>query len=56
MHGQLRSLSVPLRTGGGQDQAGQSILGQVYKSLESALRALESAAREMGVDPKLRTP
>ena len=56
MQGQLRSLSVPLRTGGGQDQAGQSILKGVYKSLDSALHDLESAAREMGVDPKLRTP
>ena len=56
MQSQLRSLSVPLRTGGGQDQAGQSILKGVYKSLDSALHDLESAAREMGVDPKLRTP
>jgi len=27
--GQLRSHSVPLRTGGGQDQAGQSVIGQI---------------------------
>ena len=54
--GQLRSLSVPLRTGGGQDQAGQSVIGQIYKSLDSSRNELDSAARAMGVDPKLRTP
>lgn len=54
--GQLRSLSVPMRTGGGQDQAGQSVIGQIYKSLDSSRNELESAARAMGVDTKLRTP
>ena len=53
---QLRSLSVPLRTGGGQDQAGKSVIGEVYKSLDSSRDELHSAARAMGVDPKLRTP
>jgi hypothetical protein len=56
VQGQLRSLSVPLRTGGGQDQAGQSIVGQMYKSIGSAQQDLESAAKAMGVDTKLRTP
>jgi hypothetical protein len=54
--GQLRSLSVPLRTGGGQDQAGQSVIGQIYKSLDSSREELESAAKAMGVDTKLRAP
>jgi hypothetical protein len=54
--GQLRSLSVPLRTAGGQDQAGQSVIGQIYKSLDSSRDELSSAAKAMGVDPKLRTP
>jgi len=54
--GQLRSLSVPLRTGGGQDQAGQSVIGEIYKSLDSSRDELSAAARAMGVDPKLRTP
>ena len=54
--GQLRSLSVPLRTGGGQDQAGQSVIGQIYKSLDSSRDELDSAAKAMGVDTKLRTP
>jgi hypothetical protein len=54
--GQLRSLSVPLRTGGGQDQAGQSVIGQVYKALDASKNELESAAKAMGVDTKLRTP
>ena len=54
--GQLRSLSVPLRTGGGQDQAGQSVIGQIYKALDSSKDELESAAKAMGVDTKLRTP
>jgi hypothetical protein len=54
--GQLRSLSVPLRTGGGQDQAGQSVIGQIYKSLDSSRDELNAAARAMGVDTKLRTP
>ena len=53
---QLRSLSVPLRTGGGQDQAGQSVIKEVYKSLDSSRGELDSAAKAMGVDPKLRTP
>jgi len=53
---QLRSLSVPMRTGGGQDQAGQSVIKQVYRSLESSRDELESAAKAMGVDAKLRTP
>jgi hypothetical protein len=53
---QLRSLSVPLRTGGGQDQAGQSVIREVYKSLDSSRDELSSAAKAMGVDPKLRTP
>jgi hypothetical protein len=44
--GQLRSLSVPLRTGG----------GQLYKSLDSSRDELDSAAKAMGVDTKLRTP
>jgi len=54
--GQLRALSVPLRTGGGQDQAGQSVIGEIYKSLDSSRDELSAAARAMGVDPKLRTP
>jgi hypothetical protein len=54
--GQLRSLSVPVRTGGGQDQAGQSVIGQIYKSLDSSRDELNAAAKAMGVDPKLRTP
>ena len=54
--GQLRSLSVPLRTGGGQDQAGQSVIGQIYKALDSSKDELESAAKTMGVDTKMRTP
>jgi hypothetical protein len=53
---QLRSLSVPLRTGGGQDKAGQSVIGEVYKTLDSSRDELNSAAKAMGVDPKLRTP
>ncbi|MFL5310686.1 MAG: hypothetical protein ACJ79H_09570 [Myxococcales bacterium] len=53
---QLRSLSVPLRTGGGQDQAGQSVIGQISKSLDSSRDELTAAARAMGVDPKLRAP
>ena len=53
---QLRSLSVPMRTGGGQDQAGQSVIRGVYKSLDSSRDELESAAKKMGVDPKLKTP
>ncbi|HKC60969.1 MAG TPA: hypothetical protein VKB92_12850 [Myxococcales bacterium] len=53
---QLRSLSVPLRTGGGQVQAGQSVIREVYKSLDSSRDELNSAAKAMGVDPKLRTP
>jgi hypothetical protein len=54
--GQLRALSVPLRTGGGQDQAGQSVIGEIYKSLDSSRDELNAAAKAMGVDPKLRTP
>ena len=54
--GQLRSLSVPLSTGGGQDQAGKSVIGQIYKSLDSSRDELNAAARAMGVDTKLRTP
>jgi hypothetical protein len=54
--GQLRSLSVPLRTGGGQDQAGQSVIRQIYKALDSSRDELEAAAKAMGVDTKLRTP
>jgi hypothetical protein len=53
---QLRSLSVPLRTGGGQDQAGQSVIGQIHKTLDSSRDELESAAKAMGVDTKLRAP
>ena len=53
---QFRSLSVPLRTGGGQDQAGQGVIGQIYKSLDSSRDELNAAARAMGVDTKLRTP
>jgi hypothetical protein len=53
---QLRALSVPSRTGGGQDQAGQSVIGQIYKSLDSSRDELNAAARAMGVDTKLRTP
>jgi hypothetical protein len=56
VQGQLRSLSVPLRTGGGQDQAGQSVIGQIYKSLDSSRDELDAAAKAMGVDTKLRTP
>ena len=54
--GQLRSLSVPLRTGGGQDQAGQTVIGQVTKTLDTSREALEAAAKAMGVDTKLKTP
>ena len=54
--GQLRSLSVPMRTGGGQDQAGQTVIGQITKTLDSSRDELESAAKAMGVDTKLRTP
>ena len=53
---QLRSLSVPMRTGGGQDQAGQSVIREVYKSLDSSRDELDSAAKAMGVDSKLRKP
>ncbi len=53
---QLRSLSVPLRTSGGQDQAGQSAIKQMSKSLDSSRDELDSAAKAMGVDTKLRTP
>jgi len=53
---QLRSLSVPLRTGGGQDQAGRSVIREVYKSLDSSRDELSSAAKTMGVDPKLQKP
>jgi len=53
---QLRALSVPSRTGGGQDQAGQSVIGQIYKSLDESRDELNAAARAMGVDTKLRTP
>jgi hypothetical protein len=54
--GQLRSLSVPMRTGGGQDQAGQTVIGQITKTLDSSRDELEAAAKAMGVDTKLRTP
>jgi len=53
---QLRSLSVPMRTGGGQDQAGQSVIREVYKSLDSSRDELDSAAKAMGVDSKLQKP
>jgi len=53
---QLRSLSVPMRTGGGQDQAGRSVIREVYKSLDSSRDELDSAAKAMGVDSKLQKP
>src|SRR5438552_4517523 len=53
---QLRSLSVPMRTGGGQDQAGQGVIREVYQSRDSARDELDSAAKAMGVDSKLRKP
>ena len=53
---QLRSLAVPVRGAGGQGVNGQKVLADIYKSLDSAKDDLESAAKTMKVETKLRTP
>jgi len=53
---QLRSLSVPLHPSATGQDAGQSAIKDMYKELDSAQGDLETAARAMGVDAKLRKP
>jgi hypothetical protein len=51
---QLRSLAVPVRGAGGQGQRGEEILKEIDKSLDSVRSDLETAAKVMNVDTKLR--
>jgi exonuclease VII small subunit len=53
---QLRSLAVPVRGAGGQGKRGEEILREIDKSLDSARSDLETAAKAMNVDTKLRKP
>jgi hypothetical protein len=53
---QLRSLAVPKVGAAGQGPAAQTRIADIYKSLDSALKDVSSAAKAMNVDTKLRTP
>jgi len=52
----LRSLSVPLRPSADGQDAGQSAIKDMYDALDTAQKDLDSAAKAMGVNAKLKTP
>lgn len=52
----LRSLSIPLRSSADGQDAGQSAIKDMYDALDAAQKDLDSAAKAMGVNAKLKTP